>query len=455
MIRIQSLNTYKIRNRNAHVVNCMMPEKKVLIIAYYWPPSGGSGVQRWLKFVKYLPQFGWKPFVLTPENPSAPVTDPSLLKDVPAEAVVVKLPIWEPYEVFGKLSRIFSGTKASPVQGGSVNSGLSLFSRFSVWVRGNFFIPDPRKFWVGPAVRFLRDYLEEHNINTLITTGPPHSMHLIGLKLKKQKPALKWIVDMRDPWSEWGFLDSIKAGPRAKAKHKKLEHAVLTKADEVITITPFYVRQFERLSGRTVTLVTNGFDEKDFENFKVMKSDKFRIRHVGVVNEKCDPRPFMNAVAALCDENEEIRKNIEVEFVGEVNAAFQTFVRSNTTLADVTKFTRTVSHEKLMEFYASSAVLLLILTGYKDAEGYMPGKLFEYLATGLPVLGVGPVAGDAADLMLRAKAGEMVESTDHASIKSTLSQFYLCWKVGEAPVNTNQTGYSRKETTRTLVNVLR
>lgn len=431
-----------------------MADKKVLIIAYYWPPSGGSGVQRWLKFVKYLPQFGWKPYVFTPENPSAPVTDPSLLKDVPAEAVVVKLPIWEPYEAFGKLSKLFSGNKNSPVQGGSVNQGSSLFSKLSIWVRGNFFIPDPRKFWVRPAVKFLRDYLEANNIETIVTTGPPHSMHLIGLKLKKQKPSLRWIVDMRDPWSEWGFLDSIQAGTRAKAKHKKLEHEVLTTADEVITITPFYVRQFERLSGRNVNLVTNGFDEEDFKNFKIVRSDKFLIRHVGIVNEKCDPRPFMNAVAAWCDENHAIRKTIEIEFVGQVNSGFRNFVESNSTLSQITRFTDTVPHEKLMNIYASSAVLLLILTGYKDAEGYMPGKLFEYLATGLPVLGVGPVAGDAADLMLRAKAGEMVESTDEQKMIDILQNFYLVWKDERERHDITQTGYSRREITERLTGIL-
>lgn len=433
----------------------MMAEKKVLIIAYYWPPSGGSGVQRWLKFVKYLPQFGWKPYVFTPENPSAPVKDSSLLKEVPAEAVVVKLPIWEPYEAFGKLSKLFSGNKNSPVQGGSVNTGSSLFSKLSIWVRGNLFIPDPRKFWVGPAVKFLARYLDDHKIETIITTGPPHSMHLIGLKLKRKKPSLKWIVDMRDPWSEWGFLDSIKAGTRAKAEHKRLEHEVLTQADEVITVTPFYVRQFERLSGRKVTLVTNGFDEDDFKDFKIIRSDKFRIRHIGIVNEKCDPRPFMNAVALWCQEHQLTAKDIEVEFVGQVNPAFRQFVLSNPLMALVTKFTDTVPHDKLIDIYASSAMLVLILTGYKDAEGYMPGKLFEYLATGLPVLGVGPANGDAAALIEQAKAGEMIDGGDTQKIKDVLQQFYQNWKNGRSANGINHNGYSRRDTTQRLINLLK
>jgi glycosyltransferase involved in cell wall biosynthesis len=431
-----------------------MSDKKVLIIAYYWPPSGGSGVQRWLKFVKYLPQFGWKPYVFTPENPSAPIIDESLLKDVPAEAVVVKLPIWEPYEIFGKLSKIFSGKK-NIAQADFVNAKQSsLFSKLSIWMRGNLLIPDPRKFWVKPAVKFLENYLKQNQIKTIITTGPPHSMHLIGLKLKERNPSLRWIVDMRDPWSEWGFLDSIHAGDRAKAKHRKLEHQVLTTADEVLTITPFYVRQFERLSKRKVNLVTNGFDEDDFKDFKVLRTDKFYVRHIGLVNEKCDPRPFMMAVKMLCAENTDVRQNIEVEFVGQVNPAFKEFVASDQLLTTITKFSGNIPHAQLMDVYASSAVLLLILTGYKDAAGYMPGKLFEYLATGLPILGTGPVQGDAANLLKETKAGEMIDSADLDQMKTVLNKYYRSWKNNEFLERNSHALYSRKETTKLLIKLL-
>lgn len=433
-----------------------MPEKKVLIIAYYWPPSGGSGVQRWLKFVKYLPQFGWKPYVFTPENPSVAVIDQSLLKDVPVEAEIIRLPIWEPYEVFGKLSGIFSGNnKKSSGQTDFINTKQrSLFAKVSIWARGNLLIPDPRKFWVRPAVRFLKSYLEQNQIHTIITTGPPHSMHLIGLRLKKKNPSLNWIVDMRDPWSEWGFLDSIRAGKRAKARHRKLEHKVLTTADEVITITPFYVRQFEKLSGRKVNLITNGYDDADFKTFALKRPDKFCIRHVGIVNEKCDPRPFMESVAELCHENAGIREDLIIEFVGQVNPAFKEFVAQNNFLKECTRFIPPVSHDALMEIYSNSALLLLILTGYKDAEGYMPGKLFEYLATGLPILGTGPETGDASNLLNTTKSGVMVDGADRNRIKSAVINYYNSWKRGEVNQVNVKSAYSRRENTRTLTELL-
>lgn len=343
-------------------------------------------MQRWLKFVKYLPSFGYQPIVYTPENPFIEIQDQSLLKDISPEAEVIKLPIWEPYGIFQKLLG-----KGKLKQADFVTAKKkSLTQKFALFIRGNFFIPDARVFWVRPSVAFLTDFIKSNSINTIITTGPPHSMHLIGLKLKSKNPSLKWIADFRDPWSEWGLLDSLKASTWARSIHRRLERRVLHKADEVITITPFYVNQFERLSGRKVNLLTNGFDEADFKNFSKRKADKFYLRHIGAVNDKCDPRTFMLACTQLCNEEQEIKDNMVIEFIGEVHSAFKEFVEKNISVAEITKFAPSVSHKKLIDVYETSAILVLILVGYKDAEGYMPGKLFEYLATGLPVLGIGP-----------------------------------------------------------------
>src|SRR6185436_12694747 len=218
--------------------------KKVLIIAYYWPPSGGSGVQRWLKFVKYLPSFGVMPYVFTPENPSFGLKDASLLKDVPPEAEVIHFPIWEP---FGGVNK---------VQGGESTS-KSLFKKITNWLRGNLIYPDPRVFWVKSSAQFLNDFVKTNGIEVIITTGPPHSVHLIGERLKKKNPNLKWLADFRDPWSEWGVLLSFNLTSWAKRIHRRMERNVLTLADRVLTITPFYVNQLERLSGRKVDLITN------------------------------------------------------------------------------------------------------------------------------------------------------------------------------------------------------
>jgi glycosyltransferase involved in cell wall biosynthesis len=425
-----------------------MEEKKVLIIAYYWPPSGGSGVQRWLKFVKYLPSFDWKPYVFTPANPSFEIKDDSLLKDVPAEAEIIRFPIWEPYSLFNSIS----GKKQKG--SGFISEDPSIFQKLSIWIRGNFIIPDPRVFWVRPSVKFLTEYLEKNQIKTIITTGPPHSIHLIGLKLKKKNPSMKWLADFRDPWSEWGLLDSLRVGSIAKSFHRRLEKKVLQTADEVITITPFYVKQFERLSGRKVKLLTNGFDDDDFTNFNLKKSDRFFIRHVGIVNEKCDPRPFMKVVAELCSRNEEIKNATTIEFVGQVHPSFRKFVMDDKLLSTITVFTDPVPHKALMEIYASSAVVVLILTGYKDAEGYMPGKLFEYIATGLPVLGVGPSSGDAASILNNGQNGKMFDHTDREGITLFLEKSFSDWKSSNQSAQKTISSYSRKELTKNLTGLL-
>ena len=426
-----------------------------MIVAYYWPPSGGSGVQRWLKFVKYLPDFGWEPYVFTPENPSFAVRDESLLKDVPPEAKVIKFPIWEPYGAFSKVSSAVGEKKAAGQQSIAYGKDKSFFQKLTTWIRGNFIIPDPRVFWVRPSVKFLTGFLRDNDIKTIITTGPPHSIHLIGYRLKKKDPSLKWIADFRDPWSEWGLLDSLSVGKIARSIHARMESNVLKRADQILTITPFYVRRFEKLSGRNVLLVSNGYDHDDFTGLQINQTSKFIIRHVGIVNEKCDPRPFISAVAELVAEQKDFSQDVQVDFVGEVHPQFRAFVEANRVMSMFTSFSSPVPHNELIALYGRSSLLLIILTGYKDAEGYMPGKLFEYLATGLPIFGTGPENGDAAMLLKDSGAGVMLSEREKEKIKATLLTLYQAWKEGNGNATSRADAkYSRREITRRLTEYL-
>jgi hypothetical protein len=423
---------------------------KVLIITYYWPPSGGSGVQRWLKFVKYLTKMGWEPYVYTPENPSFTIQDTSLQKDVPESVEVLKLPIWEPYDLFFKIARFFGGHSGKPTD--MIATGKkSFFQKVSSFIRGNFFIPDARVFWVRPSVTFLHDFLKANQIKKIITTGPPHSMHLIGLALKKKDPSLRWIADFRDPWSEWDLLDTLSLTKWARKRHRALEKKVLTIADEVITIAPFHVARLEALSGRKVQLITNGFDEDDFAGIVHKKTSRFTIRHVGVVDELRDPRPVMEAVKALCLENQEFANSLLIEFIGNVNSAFKNYVASDEQLNKVTRFVDQIPHTELLKLYGETDLQLLVLAHTAIAPGNLPGKFFEYLASGNPILAIGPTVGDANVILQSIGVGLVFGRNDIKGIKLNLDRFYCYWKNDFIYHFKEISSFSRKRLTEQLV----
>ena len=428
-------------------------DKKVLIITYYWPPSGGSGVQRWLKFVKYLASFGWETYVYTPENPSFTLQDQSLLKDVPASTEVIKLPIWEPYQLFFKLTR-WSGSKQVKPSDFISTQKKTMIQRVSSWIRGNFFIPDARVFWVKPSVTFLNEFIRSNGITKIITTGPPHSIHLIGLRLKKKHVKLHWVADFRDPWSEWDLLDTLSLSSIARKRHKDLERQVLTTADRVITIAPYHVQRLEMLGNRKVELITNGFDEDDFQKIEKVKTSVFTIRHVGIVDQLRDPRPFMQALKQLLLLQPDLKSQLVVEFIGNVNSLFKDEVTHDALLNDVTRFTDYMPHHQLLETYAHTDLQLLVLAHTAIAPGNLPGKFFEYLASGNRILAVGPLHGDAANVLRETRAGEIFEPANVEGIKEELLKCINAWRNDTSPTQRDVSMYTREELTRQLESLL-
>lgn len=427
--------------------------KRVLIITYYWPPSGGSGVQRWLKFVKYLVRSGWEPYVFTPENPSFTIQDTSLQQDVPKSVEVIRFPIWEPYQVFTKISS-FLGRK-NLQQTDYITSGKkSLFQKVSSWIRGNMFIPDARIFWVKPSVEYLIDFVQRHDIHRIITTGPPHSVHLIGLRLKKLNPALRWVADFRDPWSEWDLLDAFSLSAWARKRHVRLEHSVLTRADRVITIAPFHVSRFEILGGRPVDLITNGFDEEDFMAVKPIRTTRFTIRHMGMVDALRNPKPFLLVLKSMCTDDRELAKQIKIEFIGKVNSEFREFINQDSLLSSITEFLDHLPHDHLLNLYGSTDLQLLVLAQTQLAPGNLPGKFFEYLASGKPILALGPCDGDAAQILAETQAGTINEPNDEVGIRRNLLQYYNQWK-NQLPASGRKVEvYSRRVLTDKLIAIL-
>lgn len=427
--------------------------KKVLIITYYWPPSGGAGVQRWLKFVKYLPEFGWEPVVYTPENPEAPSIDNSLLNDVKGSTIVIKRYIWEPYTFYKK----FTGKK------GNVNAGFlkeekgnsSFLEKISVWVRGNFFIPDARRFWIKPSTRFLERYIKENDIEVLVTTGPPHSMHLIGLKLKSRLK-IKWVADFRDPWTNIDFYKDLMLTTIADKTHHKLEKAVVTKADEVICIGKTMANEFEKKYNRRIHIITNGYDEDDFKMNETGKSlpEKFTITHVGSINKDRHHDIFWSAIKELITVNADFSSNLRIVFVGKNDISMNSSLVEKG-LDKMVELVPYVNHNEVANYLNDSTLLYLPLNNTPNAKGVLTGKLFEYLSTGRQILSIGPADGDVANILIELGAGATIEFDDVVGCKLLILRMFDLHKSGN---KLNYKGkvdaYSRKNLTGDLVKIL-
>jgi glycosyltransferase involved in cell wall biosynthesis len=394
-------------------------QKRVLIITYYWPPSGGSGVQRWLKFAKYLPEAGWEPVIFTPENPDFDLKDETLLKEISSNLEVIRFPIWEPYQLFAKVK------KQGKTHPGRIleQQKKGVLEKAAIWLRANLLVPDPRVFWVKPSFQFLNQLLLEGQFQAIITTGPPHSLHLIGQQLK-QKHGIPWLADFRDPWSQWEFLDTLPMLSFIRRRHEALERKVLQQADVVVTISPTFQRDLEKLSGRKIDLITNGYDPADIPTDfhpRPKLAKRLHLVYTGIIDAIRNPLPLMQALKA---EFEVGGEEVSWTFVGKVSEQVQQQVEADSWLQTHIHFAGYVPHHQVFEFYANTDALVLILTDTKNAKGNIPGKLFEYLATGLPVLALGDPQGDSATLLSQAGAGAVLGHGDLKGMQAKLRELY-------------------------------
>lgn len=403
----------------------MKPEtrKRILIITYYWPPSGGAGVQRWLKFTKYLPQFGWDPIVFTPESPEFDLKDKSLIKDVNPEIEVLKFPIWEPYRIFKKIS----GNKQLK-QGQILESQTGLLKNISIWLRGNIFVPDPKVFWVKPSAEYILSILESNEIKHIVTTGPPHSVHLIGKRLKLKNPALTWIADFRDPWSEWDILKKMRITPFVWKKHLKLEESVIKMADSVLATGPTAAEEFKKLGARRINYITNGFDSEDTPTELVEKAQsKFTISHLGMLNGDRNPTSLWNALEELCSETD-FYDALELRLTGILSPEVVKTIEMLPKLNSKLKLNKSIPHEEVFKEYRASDLLILVQTEAEGGFSQLPGKLFEYTSSKRPIIAIGRQESDIAQILEETNSGQSFNYSDRNEIKSFLSQEFSAWQ---------------------------
>ena len=423
--------------------------KRVLVITYYWPPVGGSGVQRWVKFAKYLPSEGWQPVIYTPSNPDLGSVDESLLSDIPYEAEIIKRRIFEPYGIYRKLTGSKGQIKVEANPGGGGKG--SFLKRLSMWVRGNLFMPDPRCLWIGPSVRFLKKYLKEHPVDVIVSTGPPQSMHLIarGVSLATGIP---WVADFRDPWTKIFYFKHLMLGKWAERKHYELEQRVLDDATAVVAVSPMVQADFAAMTKTPVCLVTNGYDESDYTE-TIVPEKGFNVVHTGLLTAEGNPVELWKVLGKKCREDADFAASFRLTLAGKTDETVLESIRK-AGLGDYLTDLGYIDHNKAVMQQRKASVLILPIREEPETKAILPGKLFEYLAARRPVLGVGTGEGAMAEVLKETGAGQIFDWDDRAGISDYVERLWSAFRSGEVMTATADIEkYSRRMTTRKMVEI--
>ena len=423
----------------------MEEPKKLLIITYYWPPAGGPGVQRWLKFVKYLPDYNIQPIVYIPENPTYPIIDNGLVTEVSDKVIILKNKITEPYG----LASFFGKNKTKKISSGIIpnQKKQSLLEKTLLWIRGNIFIPDARVLWVKPSVKYLKKYIEENNIDTIVTSGPPHSLHLIGLALKKDLN-IKWLADFRDPWTTIGYHKALKLSSFANKKHKAFESTVLNSADTIIVTSKTTKTEFQAITSKPIEVITNGYDIE--KTTKQPLDEKFTLAHIGSFLSERNPLILWQALHELVSENVNFKNDFRLKLIGATSQEVLDTI-SEFGLNDYVQNLGYVTHQEAVEHQRKSQVLLLIEIDSKDTKSIIPGKLFEYMVSERPIVAIGPEGSDFAEIITATNTGAFFTYDEKEKLKALLLKYYQEYQNQNLKVHAvGLQQYSRKNLTEQL-----
>jgi len=414
---------------------------KVLIITYYWPPKTSPGVFRWFYFSRYLPIYGYKPIVFTPLFST--INNSNNYFDNKVD--LIKREIFDPSDI---LSSYFK----TNINKGILSSSNSIFSNFLNWIRINFFIPDSRIFWVNPSVKFLKNYINDNNIKTIITTGPPHSIHLIGLKIKEILN-INWIADFRDPWSSWDILKGMNPTDKIINKHKKLEKEILLNSDKVIVTNPNLYSEFSNIiDANKLELLTNGTllsKTKKKYDFK-----KFKISYLGLLNKFRFPKIFFNVLKDIIIKNDDIEKDIEIFISGTIDNSIYNYLVNDSILKTKVNYVKNIKYEKTFDHFNSSSLLLLLLN--KNSINTTPTKIFDYASSGTPVLTLGDKKDKNMEILLKELSLEKITSySDKISIENIILKSYRNFKLKiKNKPSENIKKYDRNYLTKKLSKIL-
>ncbi len=396
--------------------------KKVLIITYYWPPGSGPGVQRFLKMSGFLGDFGWEPIILTVKNGSYPSSDESLLNDIPENLKVYRTKTIEPFTIYNKLT----GKKGKQIGVGMIGlqDKKSFIKKLSLFIRANLFLPDARRGWIPFAVKQAKKIHKQHKPDAIVTTGPPHSTHFIGLKLKNQLD-IPWLVDMRDPWSNNFFNKSLPRTNRTKKLEKNYEDKILGSADYVTTVSPGMKEEFKDRNSN-IDIIYNGFDQKDIPEPTAYQSEKFSLAYIGNLKPNQNVKALWEAISELCEEIEGFRNHFQISLTGNYDSSIEEELKKYNILK-ITNLHPFVPHSEATQIMNRSQMLLFIVPHAEDNHLIITGKLFEYIATRSPILSIGPIRGDASKILEESERDAMLDYSDKKGIKSTILKYYHHW----------------------------
>ena len=431
------------------IANLKKVPKSVLIILYYWPPAGGPGVQRWLKFVKYLPEYGVKPIVYVPSNPNYPIVDEGLIDEIPESVKIIKQPIKEPYRFAGFLSK----KKSKSISKGIIPSkdSQTIIDKLLLFIRGNLFIPDARKKWVRPSVQYLSTYIKDFNIETIITTGPPHSLHLIGLELKKSVD-VKWIADFRDPWTTIGYHKQLRLTKSSQKKHKFLEKNVLQVADEVIVTSHVTKKEFSAIASRPITVITNGYDL--LPSIKTNLDTQFSLAHIGSLLSERNPSVLWKVLKDLIDDYPDFANDFKLKLVGHVSEEVLKSLDKYGLINHLDNIGY-VTHREAVASQRNSQLLLLIEIDSPETVSIIPGKIFEYMVSGRPIVAIGPKGSDVETILNETNTGKYFNYDSYEALKNIILEHYFSYKKGKLQAHgIGLQKFSRKSLTQTLVELL-
>jgi glycosyltransferase involved in cell wall biosynthesis len=417
---------------------------KVLIITYYWPPGSGAGVQRWLKFSKYLPSLGWEPVILTvdPEYAAYPAVDFSLENDLPEGIEVHRTKTIDWFRLYNK------DKSKVPSAGFAKNKDDSIKGKTFRFIRGNFFIPDPRKGWNRYAFRKACEIINNKGVKHIVTTSPPHSTQLIGLKLKKRYPEIRWFADLRDPWTEIYYYKQFYPTFFSKKIDLHYEKSVLNNCDRIITVGNSLKESFsKKVKGieNKIEIITNGFDESDFEGKPAIVPSRFTITYVGTLSEAYPVDGLIRVLANIQ------KRDIDFLFrlVGLVAEANKKKICSEIR-ADSIEFIPYSIHSEAISYLLNSSILLLVIPDHINNKSIITGKIFEYIASKKPILCLGPVDGDAAKIIFNNDFGRCFSYFDESEIEN----FILSALSGRVAMPKTTEEFSHKNLAKKLVSCL-